>query len=232
MNISESTDRCPYAEPLVAYIYGEMTPHERRSLEDHFVDCQLCTDEFAAVAFARYSVFEYQQVEFAPLETPQISIPYPSPASRPASPAFGSALAALLSGWRTAFAAAAVVVIAVAGIMWRSASEKPAEPIAASVQPVENKEMPEADPPEVVSGPAVQNRPSVEKGILTAKRAVDKRPVTKPRTIKAQPDASGTYALHPQTPLPDRRPVLTNYDESDDSSLRLSDLFDNEVGMK
>src|SRR5207245_11780758 len=39
-------------------------------------DCTVCTDDFAAISNARFSVFEWQKEEFAHLPTPEIVIPY------------------------------------------------------------------------------------------------------------------------------------------------------------
>ena len=67
---------CEYADGIISYLYGEMLESERNLFEEHLAACDECTDEFAEVAVARYSVYEWNKLEFVNLETPRIVIPY------------------------------------------------------------------------------------------------------------------------------------------------------------
>ena len=66
--------KCAANTEVTAYLYGEMPASEADNFEKHLANCDICADEFAAISFARYSVYEWNKVEFAPLETPVINI--------------------------------------------------------------------------------------------------------------------------------------------------------------
>src|SRR5687768_3655002 len=68
--------RCGFADEIVSYIYDEIGATDRRRFESHLSECDGCTEEFAAVSNARFSVFEWHREEFAHLLTPEIVIPY------------------------------------------------------------------------------------------------------------------------------------------------------------
>jgi anti-sigma factor RsiW len=70
---------CNSGAAMVGYIYGELNAADRVVFEDHLLDCTACTDEFASVAESRYAVYEWQKLEFEPLETPRFVIPYAEP---------------------------------------------------------------------------------------------------------------------------------------------------------
>ena len=70
---------CGRSYDIVAYIYNEIDPSERRTFEKHLSGCMSCTDEFAVVSDARLSVFEWHKEEFAHLPTPEFSVPYVVP---------------------------------------------------------------------------------------------------------------------------------------------------------
>jgi hypothetical protein len=72
---------CAFGESIVSYLYDEMRAADRECFEDHLLTCTDCTDEFAAIADVRYGVYEWNKIEFVPMETPQITIPYEEPDS-------------------------------------------------------------------------------------------------------------------------------------------------------
>src|SRR5882724_6942846 len=67
---------CEFFAEIVSYLYNETGREQRSKFEEHLVDCGACTDEFAAISNARFSVFEWQREEFANMPTPEIVIPY------------------------------------------------------------------------------------------------------------------------------------------------------------
>ena len=103
---------CGFADEIVSYIYDESGEVERRKFETHLAGCSTCTDEFAAISNARFSVFEWQKEEFAQLPTPKIVIPYARDAVRDQadSPGFFASLGAFLTFPRFAAAAGAIVL--------------------------------------------------------------------------------------------------------------------------
>ena len=101
---------CGHESDIVSYIYDELTDAARTQFEAHVADCSDCIDEFAAVSYSRFSVFEYQKQEFAPLATPVIRIPYETQDVREIS-GFAAAISSLIAGWRPVLGAAALMLI-------------------------------------------------------------------------------------------------------------------------
>jgi hypothetical protein len=67
---------CRFADDMVGYMYDELDPTKRVSFESHLAECSACIDEFALVAEARFSVYEWHKTDFVSLPTPAIVIPY------------------------------------------------------------------------------------------------------------------------------------------------------------
>jgi hypothetical protein len=63
-------------DELTAYMYGELPQGAVESVESHLAVCSDCADDFAEIAFARYSVYEWNREEFAHLAPPVVSIDY------------------------------------------------------------------------------------------------------------------------------------------------------------
>jgi hypothetical protein len=47
---------CQYSVSVVPYLYDELHPRETAIFEAHLEHCTTCTDEFAGLADARFSV--------------------------------------------------------------------------------------------------------------------------------------------------------------------------------
>ena len=104
-------EECDRIAEIVPYIYGESSPAERYDFEAHLPECVPCTDELAAIAEARFAVYEWNREEFSSIPTPAFVIPYENTpligesfASKltkifglPRFPAWGSAAAAVRS---------------------------------------------------------------------------------------------------------------------------------------
>ncbi len=73
---AKDTTNCGPGDAIVGYIYNELSSAQRLAFEDHLLDCTTCTDEFAAIADSRYAVYEWQKIEFEPMQTPRFVIPY------------------------------------------------------------------------------------------------------------------------------------------------------------
>ena len=217
-------ERCAISEEIVAYLYAEMSGPKRDAFEDHLVDCVACIDEFAEISHARYSVYEWQQQEFAPLATPRFDIPYESQRQ-----SFFDGLTGLLSiRWAVPSVAMALIVVAVTvGLLGSAESELPNPPALA------DSEVGEATVP-TVSSPIF-----AQAGTQDLKTANDVRPIKSAakRTAPAKPvrtvNAKSTVPL-PRDPVRAvaaasvRAPVLSPEVEVADRSLRLSDIFDSE----
>src|SRR4051794_13141264 len=103
---------CGFADEMLSYMYDELASAERERFEEHLPDCVACTDEFAVIAHARFSVYEWQKLEFADMPTPHIVIPY-ALAKKERIGMFDG-IAASVKAWRWAFAASLMVIIGLA----------------------------------------------------------------------------------------------------------------------
>jgi hypothetical protein len=225
---------CGFEGDIVSYIYGELTADGWEKFESHVMDCTGCTDEFAAISYARYSIYEYHREEFAHLPTPQIVIPY-AHSSNVASIAEPSGLfaglAGLMTGWRIGFAAASLVLIGLAmlGLNYSvpvrtnvavndSANE-------ATMLPPEKEQVVHVNTTDESTDRVSVTRPRISVTRVSASKRL-------PRTnIKTDGIREKQYVAVKGTSTA-KTPVLSSFDDSDDRSLRLSDLFDNEVGIR
>ncbi len=243
---------CGSDDQFVAYIYDEIGTEERRKFESHLLDCAVCTDEFAAISDARFAVFEWQKEEFSHLSTPEIEIPYLSTAqARDPQPVgalsgwFGS-LAWLNPRFGIAFAVVAVIAVGIFAIRYVGFGGAKA-PITAEVN---IKAVPPVEP---IQDAAVATIPKVEAEVADqvdpesrtvsivdrqatyprASKVASNRPKVREKKTIETSDPETRVAVHPVQKTQDMKaPVLSNYVDTDDTSLRLTDLFDEEVGAK
>jgi anti-sigma factor RsiW len=96
------SDFCAYRgdreEALVAYLYDDIEPAERKAFESHVATCELCAAELAGLGMARARLEQWAPPEPARGQTPQIFAP-PAPPGRAAwydVPAWMQAVAAVL----------------------------------------------------------------------------------------------------------------------------------------
>lgn len=219
---------CRFEEEIVSYIYDEMPAVERSKFERHLSGCALCTDEFAAVSDARFSMFEWQKEDFAHLPTPDIVIPYERSENAETTNGLFAGLRGLLSLVKVPLTAAAGLLLFVGlGFVVLQNVRQGDAPIASNIgqQPVQaltSVPIPKEEP--IVTSAEVDE-------IATAKAKNDTRDVrqVKPVTHR-RPATAGTAAnirKNPNLPsAPSTAPVLSAYEVSEDTSLRLADMFD------
>lgn len=218
---------CKFTDEIVSYMYDEIGEPERSKFEEHLLDCTVCTDEFAGISNARFSVFEWRKEEFAHLPTPNIVIPYGQPV---VAAGFFAGLRDLLtlSGWPAAATVAAGLIVSI-GLGFAAmnylvgdqemASNKspnvvvPAVPVAENkVQTMQSDDPGKTNDEAVVATTANDRQMRAVRAYSAAQRKTTQRPNS---TVVRNPSATTAKA-----------PALTNYDDADDKSLRLSDLFD------
>lgn len=61
MKVSDNTNFCARAEDLVTYIYGEASPFEAKSFEQHLELCASCSKELAGFGDVRQAMGEWRQ---------------------------------------------------------------------------------------------------------------------------------------------------------------------------
>ncbi|MFL6373703.1 MAG: hypothetical protein ACJ73D_03450 [Pyrinomonadaceae bacterium] len=221
---------CPYPDAIVSYMYDEMPVGERSTFEGHLLDCQVCTDDFAAVSFARFETYDWKRLEFDALATPRIVIPYAEK-----SVPLGERLWAWMS-WVTVVPVAAAIVVCL-GIVFVLINRKTADNQSVASVPEVVQPQERAAPlvpalehvPEAVQPIIAPNAGSHDSTIRPQQASIKKRPIL-PRTQIARRLApsmrlDNTLALNIASQLKPA-PRLGLNDDEDDRSLRLADLFD------
>lgn len=230
-------NNCGSSDEMVSFIYGEIDDDGRRLFERHLAECVRCTDEFTAISNARFSVFEWQKDEFANIPTPTFVIPgpivQPNVESRPAGLFAGLRAIFDFSYWPIAVAASVLILFGIGFVVISNLS-------GARVDVAANNIVPPVEIPVNGAGPIsdVPNAPievSVSKDrkseTVQEQKSVksnDSHNLRIYRNITANAPAKGK---RPEVVDRDEKvPALNNYDDTNDRSLRLSDLFDEEVG--
>jgi hypothetical protein len=218
--LEKKTRNCPYNDEIVSYIYGELGEGAASGFETHLADCTVCTDEFAAVSNARFSVYEWQKEEFAPLPTPQFSIPYATaPVSNQAPGIFAGLRDLFAFGRWPALAAAGAVLALGVGFIAMNFSGSDDQPIAVNAPQIERPTEPAV--PQIANGTTDAPAPEIEKPEIAV--AAEKRPV-KTTQVRYTRKANVQEPVKKATTA--RKPALTDFDDNADTSLRLADLFD------
>ena len=236
---------------LISYMYGEMDVAGRDRFESHLATCDSCAVELGAFADARLGVIEWRRNDFDHLATPAIIIPEPQPertlvAERPRS---------IWAGWlETIFSlprmtqagmglAAAALLMGV--LYFALPTGKPGNGGNSIVEkkvtsPIEQRK------PENMSSPTLPDQAVVQKKseFGTAQIDVkDRRPtgsklVDRPQriTLHQTPVMRNYRRLGPLeavvvTPKVQTAPTLNTFEEEEDTTLRLSDLF-SQVGPR
>lgn len=76
LNNNHKNSSCGFSEQLVSYLYNESEEAEKIEFEAHLKNCSDCADEFADFQGVHFSISEWKATDFVNLETPVIEIPY------------------------------------------------------------------------------------------------------------------------------------------------------------
>jgi hypothetical protein len=227
MTNNEHISDCSFAIEIVPYLYGELATPQAASFEDHLVECGSCRDEFAAIADTRYSVYEWQTGEFAQLATPRIVVPF---ADAPSAGWIDSIRAMFTApAFAASFAALMVLLLCVgAGYVYfrpyaeqAVVVEQPAIPTK-SVADTLDDDINVEPPRDVLNDPAPKAvEPVTVKAVKQMTRPVRAVANRRPSLVSNAPSS---------VPVA-KKPVLSNFDEDEDGSLRLSDLLGDDGGV-
>ena len=225
---------CGFGDEIVSYMYDELAVADRERFESHLVSCTACTDEFAAIADARYSVFDWRKREFAALETPAILIPYDRADIQTDRIGALAAFGEMVRSWRLAFATGLIAIAAVIVLTFGYLG-KPHQVTVSSVPAEINR-------PDIIRNVATeQTEVTTTKPEIESVKHVDLSPKTvRPVKVHAVKPIVRSHSVSPTSTVADqtvksgvnKAPVLGNYEENEDKSLRLADLFDSEVGVR
>jgi len=226
-------NNCPFTDEIVSYIYDEIVVSKCEAFENHLAECTVCTDEFAAVSEARFAMFEWRREEFADLPTPEIVIPYETKTnvvSETQAAGWLDGLRGFIAQVNFPIAAAAALVIVALGVGFVSlrylgGDDQTITSTAPTVVPV---------PQDAPEQKAVENSEQKENEVAAAntprarETSNDVRPVKaavrRQAVNKANMVADRSKDQRPGT-TPANAPVLNNFEENSDNSLRLADLF-------
>lgn len=222
---------CEFTNEIVSYMYDEIGESERTKFEQHLMDCTVCTDEFAGISNAHFSMFEWRKEEFADLPTPNIVIPYHEKAE---AIGFFAGLRDLLtlSGFPAAATVAAGLIVSI-GLGFATMNY-----LGSGQDMASNTSVNVAVPPVVSPENKAQTQQTdvpVQKDVETVTDTSTNDRQFRPlrASMPAQRAKTSTVSQRPNNPVvrnpsatTAKAPALTNYDDNDDKSLRLSDLFD------
>jgi len=230
VNFSE----CKFSADIVPYMYGELPAAESSVFESHLVDCCECTDEFAVISNARYEVYEWKKLEFDPLSTPRFVIPYA--ANEEAAATWTERLRAAFSkSWAVpslAFAMLAVVSMVTAVFLY---SDDGVNEVAGNSNRESLSVTPEVtDAPKSPDTFAARNEVEVEDrrvepdarpvAAASRTRTESKRPIRNTRLAqRRQVEVKSTSAQNQKAPR------LNDFEEDEDTSVRLAQLVEDIV---
>lgn len=241
MNSEGNNNKCPLADEIVSYMYDEIHGAERERFETHLAGCTECTDDFAAVSNSRFSVFEWQKEEFAHLPTPQIIIPYaPKKAVPEAGPVgifAGIKAWASLAGFPVTAIAALLITVGLGfAAMQYFADGGQQVAFNGNVPAVELPNGEPANGSSVNSKPVLHERPAVAVNTKLKDQSSDHdiHPVrviaVRRNRLERQMTANNVIPVQDSAAKISKAPALSKFDEDDDKSLRLADLFDEDGG--
>lgn len=233
---------CELASNLVDYMYGEIGERGRDAFDAHLPACESCTAELAGVSSARLSVMEWRAAEFDSLQTPAIVIPYDN-VERDAEQGWLTSLRGFLAsspGWA---AAAAIIPISVVCLGVALFAFDLFGPVEVAQQNNAGSNTPRPNQRSGVDGnvarletaPEVETSKSKQDNDITDEPVkepitgvkVSERTTPRPRKAKAvstDKPAKATDQGQPPTRR-QRAPRLNNFEDEEDDSLRLADLF-------
>jgi hypothetical protein len=215
------TTDCPDGERIISYMYGESAPDEAAAFETHLGSCLKCRDEFAYIAVARFSVYEWNRDEFAHMATPAFE--HREWAAVPASRGgWLSGLAGFLwTAPRWAQAAAGVAVLAAGAAV--ASYNLPATDVASVAIPTVEQLQP-ADSRIVTVPPRAPDRVNAKTGSAPKLKEVEYRVRAQAPRLQRSVRAS-TVATRRPAPRGNEPRLSNTYQDDTDTTLRLADLF-------
>lgn len=225
------TDRtrnsCGVEVDAVEYLFGETSEDERSRFDEHLISCESCIEEFAALSEARYAIYEWKSVEFDSLTTPSIVIPKESKVTSLSW--FNSLKAAFTLRPGLVAAEVSLAVLAAAaffGFFVVSDSTPDNDLVLVANTTSANTLAPEpparTETERDIVGTTAKAREPLNSQASTARS--DRNPTAVNSTITpAQNQKRRIRSIRPQNRP---TPTLSGFDETEDRSLRLTELFD------
>lgn len=218
---------CRYSADIVPYMYGELASAETASFESHLRECTGCTDEFAAISGARYEVYDWKKLEFDPLPTPPVRVPFGEVATVGWVERFQAVFARSRAVPGFAFAGIAVVAAFAAVFLLNSQDGSP-EQLAANRSRDPVVAQPENQTPTVLITDSEIG--TIAKPASGRLNEADRPPVSQPRRAVREIRRAGPRPAEPRMTTAASRnraaPRLNEFSDEEDNSLRLAELFE------
>jgi gas vesicle protein len=242
-NNDHNNGSCDFGETLVSYLYEESSGAESDKFKVHAASCSHCAEELAGFTTMRSSLAQWKQEEFAPMVAPAISLPHEKPVILTDEPVFvgavSSSFAEIIRGFFTpkiAFAAAgfaALVICFGLGFALLGSQKSDNENIVASNQQKDagKKMVTNSDTPAVEIDTVAKTVPVISEKIDTpadtAPRATKTVHEIGDRHLKNSVAVNKTRSQDtPRQVKQETKDLNTDiYEETEDDSLRLADLF-------
>jgi len=223
--MNHNINNCFEGELLTAYIYGELERPAIQKFEEHLLDCDQCQTEFSDLSEARLSVFEWNKFEFEPLSTPNIAIEYPQKSR--IRTVWDSLI--VPHRWTAAASFASVFIILGLVFVFFSGAENKTEIAASTISNIDTKPVAKNIEPKTI----LTTEPSLG---VPAENRLDEGPEivnisTRIQNVRQKPqkreNINKSRNSEMTKPIGTSAPVrLNNFEEFEDNSPRLSDLFD------
>lgn len=228
MKVDKTENICGFADEALAYVYNELPAAARDRFDLHLVQCSHCIDELAELSYSFYSVHEWRQLEFDPLPTPVFWVPIAE-----AAPSLAARIKAVLfpTPARLAFAGAFGALVVTGVIAFNLIARSDQEFAAVVVQEAPLPSGFEMQP--ATSGPtdAVKNERGNSPFTVVAAPVVTEQPerIERGRIAKPVNRSTGSkdrlLAPRPTVAEAATSPRLSDFEDSPDDSLRLSDML-------
>lgn len=225
-------DNCFDGELLTSYIYGELAEPASEQVERHLLDCSECQTAFSGLSEARLSVFEWNKFEFMPMATPNISLVYKDQRSWIRTVWESFVVPHRWAAGAASFASIAIV-LGLALVLINGISNTKEIAVANKTVVVPKPEIkvqePVADPGSVAVSKEIKNTPDEESSgpevVNISTKPVESRP--RPQRHESKSTTSRQPSVSPSSTAGVNAPVrLNDFEELEDNSPRLSDLFD------
>ncbi len=236
---------CEFSSEIADYMYGEIEGSQQDNFEAHLPGCNTCTTDLAGISAVRLSVMEWRTAEFDVLQTPEITIPYRDAESE-TSIGWLAAVSGFFTaspGWATAAAVVPISLLCLGLVLFtfdifgpvdvaQENNSRLVEPTSnrPSIQDSNTKRTEntlEVATPNAAQDNNSENTPNASDVISpSASKAVKVSEKNSLPTKSTRASDRGKTPQRTESPIPRQKaPRLNNFDDEEDDSLRLADLF-------
>lgn len=242
---------CPYNELLVEYLYNEIDQEDKSRFASHLSKCSFCSDELIEFSSVHKTIQSWRMEEFDRSPNPSVVVPVkPNTYRKNVRNAGRHDLLRRLFNWSPGFAAAGLALVVVFGglILFNfSRNDEIAKDNSAitNVNEDRNEVLPNSASENNFKQAITEDVSSKDSGVAEMKVATEDAPPkissnVKTKTIsnppakkttrlqtKAPPASLNAATIRTQTNTirQNQQPKLSNFDDVEDNSLRLSDLM-------